>query len=980
MLRLLDRPHWEHGGKRFDLPCTLPGWIIALLAAHGDWVARDRLFALLWPDAETAEAQLNLRVNLHRARQFLSEWGCSEALQAERRRARLAVECDVPSLRQALTSGDDARVIELHRRPLLDGGSLPGFAALNEWADLERAQLVRHWRDACLRQLQRCSDAPTDVAEISARLLEVDPTDEDALLARVGALETLGRPSDALATIDAYEAHAGEIDIALPPRLHMLRRRTAERSKTRMQLPSIVPDAFIGRVVELEHLRAMLSGECVRLITVVGPGGVGKSRIAHEFLSLLAGGPTSYWCDLTDTATAEGVPARIAQVLGVDLSAGGDAISVVCAVLADRRGLLVLDNCESCADLNSVVDKLLSGCDSLQILATSRSPIAVRGERVYRLPGLAVPEATLSDASAIRQYESLALIEARGRAARPDFEFWKEPEAAVKLARLTGGWPLAIELNVAWVRSMPLSVIVEELQAAMTDADGNDISGGVQASLERSWRALDREAKRFMMRLAVFRGGFTREAASFVADAKAEMLAQLVDHSMVEVSGGGRFSLHPLVQDFSARQLRSDSTQHDDALARHRDFYLTRLARRGDRSGWLHGAALDAIEADFDNYMIALVSAISARAVSKLAQSIEAMRIYCETRGGTRELARLMFEATNALDRSNASHREPLIAATAAFAALNYRLGEYSTAESAARTAMHLARRPSERKLTLNAIAVLVRALINMRGIEEARRYADSGLSAARVANDVALLAKHLSTSAMVATHSGDLALAIRLFDEEIQLHRGCGNSRDLAVAFNNIGNVYRRQGDNPKARLAFEDALRLSDESKVLHVRPHLFYNLGKLELALGHLDSAQRFAERGLREPFAAPVVIALLVLQSEVAFQLGDSRLCYRYLRDIAHRARLARDIPDQLIVVLKHADQLARCGRELDAAARYLFLLNHVALDAHNRGEAQQELGLLGLDEVALSAARAVAETLTLEAILCEVEANQEIAEA
>lgn len=216
-LVLLDVPHLQHGSHRLDLPSNVPGHLLAVLGHHGDWVTREALAGLFWPDKPEAEAQHNLRVNLHRMKKLLDGWGLAAGLQVEQRRVRVALACDVHALREAASAADWPAVRRLHRLPLLSGMALAGFPALQEWLALERAALQD--------------------------LLERVPADPANVV----------RPAKAAAT-----APAG---------------RTEARVPQALQHPPCV-----DRGAELARLAAAGPGLCL----VVGPPGIGKSRLLEE--------------------------------------------------------------------------------------------------------------------------------------------------------------------------------------------------------------------------------------------------------------------------------------------------------------------------------------------------------------------------------------------------------------------------------------------------------------------------------------------------------------------------------------------------------------------------------------------------------------------------------------------------------------------------------------------------------------------------
>jgi DNA-binding SARP family transcriptional activator len=154
-LRLLDVPHLAAAHERYDVPSSVPGALLVVLAHRQDWVLREALIGIFWPDLSEADAQHNLRVNLHRLRRQLERWGAGELLVAERRRVAARMACDVADFRGALGRGDWAAAVATHRLPFLSGFALRGFTAFDEWQHSERRALADAWRGAAVKEAQR---------------------------------------------------------------------------------------------------------------------------------------------------------------------------------------------------------------------------------------------------------------------------------------------------------------------------------------------------------------------------------------------------------------------------------------------------------------------------------------------------------------------------------------------------------------------------------------------------------------------------------------------------------------------------------------------------------------------------------------------------------------------------------------------------------------------------------------------------------
>jgi DNA-binding SARP family transcriptional activator len=295
VLRLLGpSPAWLGDAGAQPLPNTLPGWTVALLALTGDWIARERLLGLLWPDAATAEAQHNLRVDLHRVRVVLAAWGLPDALEAERRRVRLALPNDAAVLRRACVRGTP---------PLDEPGELlssmdfAGFPALQEWAALERQALAQAWQDALLRAAST-AEARGDAraaASLLLRLTQAGTATEDAMQRLLRVAQVAGRRDEALAAFERFRLWLGSelglqpmtATIALADDLR-LRARSAPRAERGRTERGSVPRGVVQppRVIGREREIALVADVTIPLLAIGGEPGVGKTRVLEDALPI----------------------------------------------------------------------------------------------------------------------------------------------------------------------------------------------------------------------------------------------------------------------------------------------------------------------------------------------------------------------------------------------------------------------------------------------------------------------------------------------------------------------------------------------------------------------------------------------------------------------------------------------------------------------------------------------------------------------
>lgn len=308
-VRLLDTPHVLVGGRRHNLPHSAPALLLACLAMHGDWLPRERLMALFWPDAPDTAAQHHLRVTLHRSKLWLQGVGLGAHLHTERSRLRLQLLCDVPQMRTALGRADWATAVALHRAPLLAGASIKGFAAVDEWLALERDALVTAWRNAALRQaplLEAKGDA-VGAATLLQQQLAHDLLAEDVVQALLRVAAAAGQRSTALDTFERFAQRLqGELGlqpladtVALaaalrraptPPPAPLRSGATAgvapspsaAAGPARAPVPAaLLAPPLTGRLAELAELQQARAG----LVLVCGEPGVGKSRLLADALA-----------------------------------------------------------------------------------------------------------------------------------------------------------------------------------------------------------------------------------------------------------------------------------------------------------------------------------------------------------------------------------------------------------------------------------------------------------------------------------------------------------------------------------------------------------------------------------------------------------------------------------------------------------------------------------------------------------------------
>ncbi len=360
---------------------------------------------------------------------------------------------------------------------------------------------------------------------------------------------------------------------------------------------------FIGRARELEQLVALLGDRSTRLVTLLGMGGIGKTRLVVRLAGRLAARSASRYPDGVAVVSLEAITqdddalGAIAARLALPVTAAASEDALV-AALARWDALLVLDNVEQLEGGARLVAALVQGCPRLQLLATSRRRLALSEERIFELDGLATSRAGASGSDAAKLF-----LERAVRAGYDEEMAEHDLPTVEALCHDLDGYPLGIELAASWTRLLGIEEIRSLLREGLDILEEGPVDApprhrAVRAALEPSWKLLAARERLVLQRLGVFRGSFAFDAASSVAGATLPLLARLVDHALVRSEGGGRgrFAFHPVMHAYVRE--RTPNAVHLAATQAHTDFYEALLERSAARVGNEPVEVLDRLAAD----------------------------------------------------------------------------------------------------------------------------------------------------------------------------------------------------------------------------------------------------------------------------------------------------------------------------------------------------------------------------------------------
>jgi predicted ATPase/DNA-binding CsgD family transcriptional regulator len=433
---------------------------------------------------------------------------------------------------------------------------------------------------------------------------------------------------------------------------------------TELHLPASTTP-FVGRETNLAEITRLLSDPGCRLVSLVGPGGIGKTRLAqeaaHRMLSLFDNGVC--FVSLQALSAPDFIVPAIAEALEYELNHCCDLEKQLVDFLQPLDLLLVMDNFEHLLAGVGIISTLLTGAPGVKVLATSRETLNVHGEWVLPLSGLMYPTSP-KDQPDVATYCALALFEQSARRVRADFSLEEELAGVVRICALVEGMPLALEFAAAWVNTLSCDEIAAEIQRSL-DFLKSRMHGGEQrhtsmrAVLDYSWNLLSPGEQQIFMNLAVFRGSFTRQAAAAVARASLADLSLLIDKSLVRrTDDAGRYDIHELVRQYAERQLNAEMDNSVAARTRHVEHYMGLLQQiHADLFGAHPQKAMRTIEREIKNIRVAWGWAAVMGLFAEIEKGLESLWFFYDTRGWYREGEKMLDLAVDAL-RDDSAQRE----------------------------------------------------------------------------------------------------------------------------------------------------------------------------------------------------------------------------------------------------------------------------------------------------------------------------------
>ena len=952
--------------------------------------SRDLLADFFWDDRDPEQAMANLRSLLSGLRRKFKPY-------LEITRQTVAFKEDNPHwldtaefqhLAQSDSFADWETAIALYQADFLAGFDIRDSRGFEEWLTLERERFQRTAVDLLRRLVQHCLDQQLYPKGIryAARLLAISPLSEWAQRQMMLLQARNDQRAEALRQYQTCcDILMEELGIDPSPETSTLYERIRAAVDIRRHNLPVATAPFVGRAQELAQIKAQLTRPSCRLLTLVGPGGIGKTRLALQVAGTAVGTTLNgvFFVPLAAVPSPELIISAIAEAVEFTFAGNAPPKTQLLNFLQAKEMLLVLDNFEHLLKGSPLLAEMSQSLPDVKLLVTSRERLNLQTEWIYEVGPLPLDnESDEQPADALRLFVQMA------QRAQADFGLTPEAEPHVaKICRLVAGVPLGIELASAWVRQLSCAEIAEELERGIgflqtRAGDVPDRHRSLQSVFDHSWKLLMAEEQQVLAQLTVFRGGFTREAARQVTRTTLWTLTGLVDKSLLHREANGRFEMLEMVRQFAAARLADLPESAATAQARHAQYFLLLLRQQEER--WQTAArqqALDLLTPEIENIraawrwvvtMLENPAADTAAAVQWLDQAVVSLFFLYESRGWFQEGAAAYGWALAALEETAAHEADArqtygkLLVRYGRFVTF---LGQYQKAQQVLEKALNYLQTevdPKEVSLGHSYLAIVD----SFQGsYEQAMSRAETSLALTGQINHRQGLAFVQNLRGTLAHRLGKYADAREYYEASLSLRRELGDEHGTAVVLNNLGNLANAEQDFVAARRYYEESQLIFKEINYKPGRAASLGNAGVVAMRLGELAESRQLHDESLllkQELGNRRSISISLINLGEVATLLGEPDAARRAFHEAL---RLTMDIqayPLALDALVGVAGLLAQDEQHAPAIRLLRLAVHHPASGSETQEKAAQQLAELGVDpdlpEALPDLAEVVAEVL------------------
>jgi predicted ATPase/DNA-binding SARP family transcriptional activator len=667
--------------------------LLSYLIQANQPTSRETLAALFWPEHSQAEALKSLRRELSRLKKSLGEdsivatsgqlalnSGADVDTVRFQQKLKLVrehdhfLETECPSCLDALS-----RAVDSYTDSFMAGFNLLDCPEFDAWQDYQRENF-RYEQDHALHLLARWymfQGREDQVFHYCRRLLALDPLNETVHRLLMQANIQSGRPAAALREYEEFARllqermgvePAEEIrqfyedilkgnfpnseEMTVTPARANNQPAPPVVRRRRSNLPQ-QPTPFVGRQRELMMIQLRLQEPACRLLTLIGPGGFGKTRLALKVGQSILEGDNPLFSGgvlFVPLATADTPLELITAILDAATVPSFESRPLANQMfdfLQDKKMLLILDNIEHLLEASEIIQTILAEAPGVRILATSRVALRLQEEWFHPVGGMLFPPKGViaknrDEKNSLTAYDAVQLFEKCARNATPEFSLSEDLEFVVRICRLVEGMPLALEMAAVWLKVMDTSAIANELRHNLDLLDSRFRNmphrhKSIQAVFDQTWAMLEPDERLVLARLSIFNGGFTREAAYQVAGADLFLLSNLIEKALLVTTTHGHYRLHELLRQFAFKKLR-EMNHADKSRADHCRYYMKLLAELEPvMKGARQAQAFNQIKENLENIRLAWNQALERTDLESLSNALETIYLYFFIRGRNHE-------------------------------------------------------------------------------------------------------------------------------------------------------------------------------------------------------------------------------------------------------------------------------------------------------------------------------------------------------